>query len=204
MTRRSPSQSLSAALPRCQRSSACRCHLSVRCRYWRQTQDRPAARSGCRRPEVHRHVAPGVLRARPRRTGSKACVAVARDERPLAVRGEDRQRRRARRLTEIDLPDGRDLLPAIAKTDTVPSLRFATSASVPAGLMDTPAGPRPACSVASTAGGVDFKSMTVTVSSAIVRSGLAGSIFVDAVTSAIDSSGATATLWAGSPSCPAR
>ncbi len=45
----------------------------------------------------------------------------------------------------------------MVKTETVPSLRLATSASVPALLIDTPAAPWPACRVASTLGaGVPF------------------------------------------------
>src|SRR6185503_11756404 len=99
-------------------------------------------------------------------------------------------------------PTGVTLLPAIARTDTVPSLRLATSASEPAGLIDTPEGPRPTRNVVRTAGGVDCRSMTVTASSGTVRAGLPGSILVDEVTSAIDSSGATATLCGGLAQLP--
>src|SRR5580765_4775906 len=94
-------------------------------------------------------------------------------------------------------PAGVTVRPSMANTETVPSLRLATRARVPAGLIDTPDGPLPACSVARTAGGDDLRSITVTVSSGTVFSGSEGSIRVDAVTSAIASSGDTATLWGG-------
>src|SRR5439155_17584633 len=90
----------------------------------------------------------------------------------------------------------------MVKTDTVPSARFATRASVPDRLMDTPVAPLPACRVARTAGGDALRSMTVTVVSAVVFFGSAGSILVEFVTSAIDSSGATATLWGGLDQLP--
>src|SRR6187399_2736966 len=83
-------------------------------------------------------------------------------------------------------PAGLTVLPAIVKTDTVPSKRLATSASVPAGLIDTPDAPLPACSVASTFTGDAWRSITVSRLSGTVLVGSAGSIFVDAVTSAID------------------
>ena len=41
------------------------------------------------------------------------------------------------------LPDGVSVLPLIVKIETVPSLRFATSASVVARLIETPAAPSP-------------------------------------------------------------
>src|SRR5262245_11747374 len=83
------------------------------------------------------------------------------------------------------------------KTDTVPSLRLATRARVPERLIDTPAAPRPACSVANTVGADAFRSITVNLSSGRVDFGFDGSIFVDAVTNAIDWSGAIATLCGG-------
>src|SRR5207253_10644349 len=64
----------------------------------------------------------------------------------------------------ISLPADVTVRPATVKIDTVPSLRLATSARVPSPLNDTPDAPRPACTVAITAGGVAFKSITDTVS----------------------------------------
>ena len=171
----------------------------------RQTPRRLSARSECRKAGDSRRRRVRIDHARPSiGEDRELVVAVARDERPLAVRSEDGHRGRAGRIAQIHFSRGRDVLPSIVNTDTVPSLRLATSASVPAALMDTPEGPLPACSVLSTAGGDDFRSMTVTVSSGIVFVGSAGSILVDAVTSAIDSSGATATLCGGLAQLPAR
>ena len=51
--------------------------------------------------------------------------------------------------------------PRSVKTETVPSLRLATNASVPPGLIETPAGPSPVSSVAITAGGVALRSITL-------------------------------------------
>ena len=95
------------------------------------------------------------------------------------------------------LPAAVTVLPATVKIETVPSMRLATSARVPDGLNETPDAPFPARSVARTAGGEALRSITVTRSSGIVREGSAGSIFVAAVTSAIESSGAIATLSGG-------
>src|ERR1700712_99715 len=95
------------------------------------------------------------------------------------------------------LPAGVSVLPLIVKTETVPSLRLATSASVAARLIETPAAPAPACSVASTFGGVDFRSITLSLSSATALVGSAGSTFLAPVTSAKLSSGAMATLAGG-------
>src|SRR5262245_23553970 len=117
----------------------------------------------------------------------------------------------------VTLPAGVTVVPAMVKTDTVPSSRLATNASVPALLMETPAAPLPACRVASTLGAVaaplptpttdltrvtrvgfsDARSMTVSLSSAMVLLGSAGSIFWLAVTRAISSRGDTATLSGG-------
>src|SRR5580704_14163009 len=94
-------------------------------------------------------------------------------------------------------PAALTVLPLIVKTETVPSERFATRARVPAGLMDTPLAPAPALSVAITMGGECFRSMTVTLSSGMVFVGSARSIFMAAVTNAIDPFGAMAALWGG-------
>src|SRR3982074_153917 len=69
------------------------------------------------------------------------------------------------------LPAGVSALALIVKTDTVPSLRLATSASVAARLIETPAAPAPACSVARIFGGEDFRSITVSLSSGIALVG---------------------------------
>src|SRR6478752_350180 len=95
------------------------------------------------------------------------------------------------------LPAGVSVLPLIVNTETVPSLRLATSARLAARLIETPAAPAPACKVASTFGGEDFRSMTVSLSSATVLVGSAGSTFIAPVTSAKLSSGAMATLAGG-------
>ena len=52
----------------------------------------------------------------------------------------------------VTLPAAVTVVPAMVKTETVPSVRLATSASVPALLIETPAAPLPACRVASTLG----------------------------------------------------
>src|ERR1700678_2837341 len=88
-------------------------------------------------------------------------------------------------------------MPLIVKTDTVPSVRLATRASVPAGLIEMPLAPLPASSVARTIGGDCLSAMTVTLLSGIVLVGSPGSIFMAAVTSAIDPSGEMATLCGG-------
>src|SRR3954454_9268951 len=95
------------------------------------------------------------------------------------------------------LPAAASAPPLIVKTETVPSLRFATSASVPARLIETPAAPAPACKVASTLGGADFRSMTESLSSGTVLAGSAGSSFIAPVTRANAPSGAMATLGGG-------
>src|SRR5262249_4988646 len=83
------------------------------------------------------------------------------------------------------------------KTETVPSDRLATSASVPARLIDTPAAPCPACNCAETLGGEALRSMTVSLSLGTVFFGSAGSIFEAPVTSAKLSSRAIAPLDGG-------
>src|SRR5262245_66263735 len=97
----------------------------------------------------------------------------------------------------LTLPSGASVLPAMEKTETVPSERLATSASVPARLIDTPAAPLPACSCAEILGGEALRSMTVSLSSGTVFFGSLGSTLVAPVTSAKLSSRATATLKGG-------
>src|SRR5437016_11330955 len=97
----------------------------------------------------------------------------------------------------LTLPTGVSELPAMEKTETVPSERLATSASVPARLIDTPAAPLPACSCAETLGGDALRSITESLSSGAVFLGSAGSSLVAPVTSAKLSSRATATLKGG-------
>ena len=89
------------------------------------------------------------------------------------------------------------VLPAIVKTETVPSNRLATSAMVPARLIDTPDAPLPARSVVSTAGGDALRSITVTLSSGAVLVASAGSSLVEEVTNARAPSGESATFWGG-------
>src|SRR5262249_495211 len=72
-------------------------------------------------------------------------------------------------------PTGVSACPATKKTETVPSERLATSASVPARLIDTPAAPLPACSCAEILGGEALRSMTVSLSSGTVFFGSLGS-----------------------------
>ena len=79
----------------------------------------------------------------------------------------------------------------------MPSPRLATSTSLPSGLNETPAGAAPTSSVAITAGGESFRSMTLSLLSGTVFFGSAGSILVDATISAMLSSGAIATLCGG-------
>ena len=105
----------------------------------------------------------------------------------------------------------------MVKTETVPSLRLATSASVPALLIETPAAPWPACRVASTLGAAapwaptptadlmrvnrlafsGVRSMTVSLSSGMVLVGSLGSMRWLEVTSANSSFGETATFSGG-------
>src|SRR5262249_45026303 len=98
---------------------------------------------------------------------------------------------------KLILPTGVSVWPAIENTETVPSERLATSASVPARLIDTPAAPLPACNCAETLGGEALRSITESLSSGTVFFGSAGSILDAAVTSAKLSSRATATLSGG-------
>src|SRR5918997_6765366 len=85
----------------------------------------------------------------------------------------------------------------MVNTETVPSDRLATSATLPAGLIATPAAPAPASMVVTSAGGDALRSMMETLLSGAVFFGSAGSTLVAAVTIAIDSSDATATLDGG-------
>src|SRR5262249_57908312 len=94
-------------------------------------------------------------------------------------------------------PTGVSACPATEKTETVPSERLATSASVPARLIDTPAAPLPACSCAEILGGEALRSMTVSLSSGTVFFGSLGSTLVALVTNAKLSSRASATLKGG-------
>lgn len=64
--------------------------------------------------------------------------------------------------------EGATVLPWMVNTETVPSARLATSASVPCRLIETPDAPMPACSVAITAGGVARRSTTLTRLSGMV------------------------------------
>ena len=89
------------------------------------------------------------------------------------------------------------VLPAIPYTDTVPSDRLATRASVPWRLIESPAGEAPASRVAMTAGGEVRRSMTDTRLSGTCLVGSAGSIFIAEVTRARLSSGVMATLTGG-------
>src|SRR5438093_13758653 len=95
------------------------------------------------------------------------------------------------------VPAGVTVLPWIVKTDTVPSTRFETSARVPARLMEIPAAPLPASSVASTLGGFALMSITVTWLFGACFFGSLGSTLLEAVTMARLSSGVTATLSGG-------
>src|SRR5262249_60649226 len=62
---------------------------------------------------------------------------------------------------KLTLPTGVSALPAMEKTETVPSDRLATNARVPARLIDTPAAPCPACNRAAALGGGAFRAITV-------------------------------------------
>ena len=79
----------------------------------------------------------------------------------------------------------------------MPSPRLVTSTSLPSGLNETPEGEIPNSSVAITAGGEALRSMTLSRLSEAVFLGSDGSILVVATTSAMLSSGATATLCGG-------
>src|SRR2546422_7580639 len=102
----------------------------------------------------------------------------------------------------VTLPPGVTVLPEIVNTDTVPSLRLATSASVPWRLIEMPAPLWPASSVAMTAGGDAFRSMTDTRVSGTVLVGSLGSTLLDEPTSARLSSGVRATLRGGPTTLP--
>jgi hypothetical protein len=85
----------------------------------------------------------------------------------------------------------------MVKIDTVPSTMLETSASVPFRLIEMPAAPLPASSVAMTRGGLALRSMTETWLLGTCLVGSFGSILFDAVTSARPSSGVMATLSGG-------
>ena len=110
---------------------------------------------------------------------------------------ETRVPRRFATVPTASLPVGVTVLPAMVKTETLPSLRFATSARVPAWLIEIPDAPAPALSVAITAGGFASRSLTLTRLSGTSFPGSLGSSFRLAATSAIDSSGAIATFCGG-------
>src|SRR5207249_9873324 len=95
------------------------------------------------------------------------------------------------------LPAGVTGLPWGGSKATVPSPRLATSASVPARLIETPAGALPVSSVAMIRGGAALRSTTDIVLFGMRLVGSPGSSFSLAVTSASDSSGETATLKGG-------
>src|SRR6266850_1838121 len=61
------------------------------------------------------------------------------------------------------LPAGVTVLPLIVNTETVPSLRFAARARLPCRLIEMPATPAPASSVAMTRIGEDCRSITETL-----------------------------------------
>src|SRR2546426_6278006 len=102
----------------------------------------------------------------------------------------------------VTLPTGVTVLPEIVNTDTVPSLRLATSASVPWRLIEMPAALLPASSVVMTAGGDAFRSMTDTRVSGTVFGRSLGSTLLDEPTSARLSSGVRATLGGGRTTAP--
>src|SRR6266536_2582755 len=99
-------------------------------------------------------------------------------------------------FAKIDLSGGGQMAEMV-KIETVPSLRLATSASVPARLIEMPAGPSPVSRVVITAGGFPLRSSTVSLLSGTSVFGSAGSSFMLALTSTIDSSGAIATFCGG-------
>lgn len=69
------------------------------------------------------------------------------------------------------------VLPSTQNTDSVPSLRLATTAMDLSGENDTPVAPSPAVRVCVMRAGSDAMSMTVTRVSGTVRAGLVGSVF---------------------------
>src|SRR2546430_6579686 len=94
----------------------------------------------------------------------------------------------------VTLPTGVTVLPEIENTETVPSLRLATSARVPRRLIEMPAALLPASSVAITAGGDAFRSMTETRVSGTVFVGSPGSTLLDDPTRARLTSAVTAPI----------
>ena len=71
-------------------------------------------------------------------------VVVAGHERRAAVARERDVARSAVGRAEVDFPGGGHGFSLTVRIETVPSIRLATSASVPAGLNDTPDAPFPA------------------------------------------------------------
>src|SRR5438105_7296432 len=97
-------------------------------------------------------------------------------------------------LPSESLAIGSTVLPFSRSTDTVPSSRLATSASVERPLIDTPAAPAPTLTVWITLGGAACRSITLSTLSDTSASFTAR---LPEVTSAKDSSGATATATGG-------
>ena len=97
-------------------------------------------------------------------------------------------------LPSATLPSTSTALPVTRTTDTVPSSRFATSASVPSRLIDTPAAPAPTCAVWISLGGEACRSTTL---SRLSDSVVSLKTRLPAVTSAIDSSVEIATAKGG-------
>src|SRR5438445_13826548 len=97
----------------------------------------------------------------------------------------------------VTLPTGVTVLPEIENTETVPSLRLAPSARVPRRLIEMPAALLPASSVAITADGDAFRSMTETRGSGTVLVGPPGPTLLDAPTRPRLPSGVRAALRAG-------
>src|SRR5260221_14183906 len=83
------------------------------------------------------------------------------------------------------------------KTETVPSPRLATSASVPSALMDRPAGDFPASSSAITLGGETVRSMTERRLSGTCLVGSAGGDLLDDATNARFSAGGPPPVGGG-------
>src|SRR5438067_5633589 len=100
------------------------------------------------------------------------------------------------------VPAGATVFPSMVKIEIEPPWRLATSASVPCRLMESPDGPFPVSSVASTAGGLACRSMTESRLSGTVFVASAGSTLDDEVTSARPSSGVMATLNGGPTTLP--
>jgi hypothetical protein len=88
-----------------------------------------------------------------------------------------------------------------AKTEMVPSVRFATSTSAPSGEIETPAAPSPAVTCWTDLGGVALRSITVTRLSGTILSGFCGSILVAAspLAAPVTSVSVLRASWRGEP-----